>query len=199
MEQNLARLRLWDFLRVISTALVGTTSLVSLFAIPTGWSITIVPLSLLTLVAATLTVTKWKMVWIWLALLVQVFLFTLGLFATIFGLTSEGSVPVLLLMFTMILASEHTLTTTFSYSTQFSNRGNLAIQEFNAEALKRSLNHLCRRLARDGLILGIGFVLSVVAASIGTFGPAASILSDPSLYMIIASISLAALVMLKEE
>ena len=132
-------------------------------------------------------------------MLAQVFLFALGLFGVIFGFTSEGYVPVLLLAFTLILAGEHAMTTALSYSAQFSNRGELAIREFNSTALRISLNHLYERLARDGLVLGGGFVLSVVAAGLGAFSSASSILSDPSLYIVIASTSLAALLTLKED
>jgi hypothetical protein len=200
MEQNLGRLRLlWNFLRIISTGLVAATSLLILLAIPNGWLIPLVPLSGLCIVAAIIAVTQWRIAWIWLALLVLASLFVSGLLAAVFGLIGEEYVPVLLLSFTMILMSEHTLTTISSYSAQFANRGNLAIREFNVEALRNSLNHLYKRIARDSLVLVMGFVLSAAAVSVGAFGPAASILSDPSLYMVIASISLAALVMLKED
>jgi len=200
MESSVARVQLlWNFLRVISTTLVAAISLLIPLAIPTGWLIPAAPVSILAVVAAILAVTDWKTVWVWVTLFLQASLFTMGLFAVVYGLTGQESVPVLLLTFTMILASEHTLTTTLGYSIQFSNRGNLAVQEFNAEALRVSLNHLYRRLARDNLILSTGFVLSLLAASVGMFVPTAPILSDPSLYIVIASISLAALVVIKEE
>ena len=139
------------------------------------------------------------MVWVWLALLAQAFLFALALFAAVFGAISGAYVPALLLAFTMILASEHVLGRGLTYSSQFSRRGNTMIWEFNADALNATLSRLYKQLARDGLILGVGFALSIIVASLGALGPVVSVLSDPSLYMVIASISLAALVALKEE
>jgi len=200
MEESLVRLRrLWNLLRIILIGLVAGASLLALLAFPSGWLVAAVPFALLGVVAATLAVTQWEMPWVWLVLIILASLFSLGLFSAVFGLNSEGSVPLLLLMFAMILASEHVLSSTLSYSPQFSDRRDAAIWISNADTLTASLKHLYSRLARDGLILGAGFVLSVAAASIGILGPTVPILSDPSLYMVIASISLAALVILKEE
>jgi len=189
----------WNLLRVLLTGLVAATGLSILSVIPNGWLLLVVPIFTVGVVVTIFAVTQWDMVWIWVALFVQAFLFALGLSAVVFGFVGEVYVPILLLAFTMILVSEHALTTTSSYGAQFSNQRLLAVREFNAETLRVSLNHLYRRLARDTLILGAGFVMAVAVASLGTVGPGASILSDPSLYMVIASISLAALLMLKEE
>ncbi|HXX72251.1 MAG TPA: hypothetical protein VEI80_01040 [Candidatus Acidoferrales bacterium] len=200
MEENLGTVRLlWGILRIISTGLVLTTSTIILLITPATWWVSVIPFCAVSVVAAILAVAEWRMVWIWLVILVQAFIFTLALFGIVYGLIADEYVPVLLLAFTMILANEHTLTTTLSYSCQFANGGDLFVREFNAESLRISLNYLYKLLARDGLILGAGFVLSVVAVSFVTFAPAASILSDPSLYIVIASISLAALILLKEE
>jgi hypothetical protein len=200
VEQSLIRLRLlWDLLRVILVGLVAATSLLILSALPTAWWIATFPIFILDVIAAILAVTQWRMVWVWLALLAQAFLFALALFAAVFGAISGAYVPALLLAFTMILASEHVLGRGLTYSSQFSRRGNTMIWEFNADALNATLSRLYKQLARDGLILGVGFALSIIVASLGALGPVVSVLSDPSLYMVIASISLAALVALKEE
>jgi len=190
---------LWGILRLITTGLVLTTSIIILLAVPATWWVLVIPFCVVSVVAAILAVVEWRVVWIWLVILVQAFMFTLALFGIVYGLIADEYVPVLLLAFTMILADEHTLTIALSYSPQFANRGDLIVREFNAESLRISLNYLYKLLARDGLILGAGFVLSLVAASFVTFAPAASILSDPSLYIVVASISLAALILLKEE
>jgi hypothetical protein len=158
-----------------------------------------VPIFALGVAGAVLTVKDWKTVWIWMSLLAQAFLFTLGLFAVVFGLVGEGDVAILLLGFTMILTNEHAISTTMGYSAQFSNQDGLAVREFNAQALRVSLKRLYRNLARDGMILGGGFVLSVAVGSLGSLGLSASILSDPSLYMVIAAVSLAALLTSKDE
>ena len=200
MGQSLSRLELrWNLLRVILTGLVAMTCVVILLAVPTGWWVPMVPIFGLGVVGAGLAVKEWKAVWIWMSFLAQAFLLALGLFAVVFGLIAEGYVAILLLGFTMVLTSEHAMSTTMSYSAQFSNEGRLAIRELNAEALGVSLKQLYARLARDSIVLCGGFVLSIVAGSLGAFGPSASILSDPSLYMVIAAVSLAALLTSKEE
>jgi len=199
MEQDLARLDLlWTLLRAILEVLVTATFLLILLAIPMSWWMTLIPISALGVVSAFLGMKDRKIIWIWATLLAQAFLFASAISATIFGYTDEGSVPVLLLAFTMILLGEQAMTTALSYGAQFSNQGELSIREFNVKALTGSLNNLYRRLAGDGLILGSGFVLSVAAASLGAVSPN-YYLSDPSLYIVIASISLAALLTLKEE
>jgi hypothetical protein len=200
MEESLRNLRLlWGLLRVIPTGLVATASMLILLAIPATWWMPCFLISVIGTVAAILAVMQWKIAWIWVAVLVQAFLFTLGLLGVVYGFIDDWYVPILLLAFTMILASEYTLTTALSYSAQFSNRGDPTIREYNSESLRVSLNDLYRMLARNCLVLAAGFVLSVVGASVGSFAPAASILSDPSLYIVVASISLAALIVLKEE
>ena len=157
-----------------------------------------VPILALGVAGAVLAVEEWKAIWIWMSLLAQAFLVVLGLSAVFLGLIGQGYVVVLLLGFTMVLMNEHALSTAMSYSAQFSNERGITIREFNAEALGVSLKRLYRRLARDSLVLGGGFLLAVVAGSISAFAPSASILSDPSLYMVIAAITLAALLTSKE-
>jgi len=200
MEQRLAKPDwLWASLRTIPVLLVAATSLLALFVIPSEWFLPIAPIITIDVVAAIMAVTYWKTIWIWLALFAQISLFGLGLFAVLSGNTSEVYVPLLLLMFTMLLGSEHTLTTTLSYHPQFSTRDNSEVREFNAEALRVSIKHLTRKLARDSLLLGLGFVVSVMAGSLIPPLTGGSILSDPSLYLVVATVSLAALIISKDQ
>jgi len=200
MEQRLAKPGwLWACLRAISVLPVAATSLLILFVIPSGWLLPIVPVIAIDVVAAIMAITYWKTILIWVALIAQIGLFGLGLFAVLSGSTGEGYVPLLLLMFTMLLGSERTLTTTLTYSYQFSTRDNSEVREFNAEALRASIDYLPRKFARDSLILGLGFVLSLVAGSLIPPLTGSLILSDPSLYLVVATISLAALIILKDQ
>jgi hypothetical protein len=200
MEKTLGQLRLrWNLLRIISAGQVVATSLLILMAIPNGWRMVTVPVFILGSLATILTVLQWKMAWAWLTLLVQVFLFAVGLLSTVFGITSGTMVPVLLLALSMVIASEHVLSTTLKYSGQFSGRGNRSVTEFNAQALKASLDHLYRRLAWDGVVFATGFLISLTVATMGVAGPTVSFLSDPSVYALVASISLGLLVVFKDE
>ena len=200
MEQNVRNLWLrWNLLRLFAAGIISVTNLLIVRLIPGGWWLISVPALAIGFILTALAVTQWRVVWIYTALLVEAFLFTLALAATVFGFVFESYVPALLIAFTLILVSEHTLTTTASYSSQFSNQGDPAVLEFNFQTLSSSLKHLFRHLARDNLILATGFLISVAVVSLGAVGPAPSILSDPSLYMVIAAISLAGLLTMKES
>jgi hypothetical protein len=190
---------LWNLLRVISAGLAAATSLLVLVIMPSVWWIITVPVFFVVVISSSLAVAQWKIMWIWLTLVAQIFLFASALFSAVFGIIGEEFVPVLLLAFTMILASEHILTSSLKYSAQFSRSGNRTAAGFNAKALRGSLRHLYRRLARDGVVFGSGFLLSATVATIGALGPTLSILSDLSFYVIIASLSLALLIVLKED
>ena len=200
MEQAIMNLRLrWDLLRIIVGALSEFTFFILIDAIPSGWWI----LSLSALMVGTtltiLTLAQWKMVWVWSTLFVQSALFGAGLLSTLFGVTGETDVPLLLLAFLFMLVSQHVLTLLSGYSPQFSIGGSKSVMEFNVDSLKASLNHLYRRLAWDGFVFGSAFVLSVAIATMGEISPKIAILSDPSVFAIVVLIALALLVVFKEE
>ena len=200
MDQGLGRIRIsWDILRVISVGQAVATFLLILIAIPTGYWAAISPIFLVGCVAAILTVALRKIVWVWLTLLLQGTLFAVGLSSAIFGANGEAYAPLLLLAFLMAIGSEHILNMTLTYSAQFSGRANRAVAEFNAHALGLSLGHLYGRFAWDGVVFGGAFILSLVVAAMGAVGASVAILSDPSLYVILLSLSLAFLFLLKEE
>jgi hypothetical protein len=200
MEKSLGQLRFrWNLLRLISAGQAVATFLLILVAIPLSWWMVTGPVFILGCIATILTVLQWKLAWAWLTLLVQSFLFVIGLLSAVFGFASGAYVPILLLALCMVMASEHALTMTLKYSGQFSGRGNRSVIEFNAQALRASLDHVYRRLAWDGVVFGTGFLLSVAIATIGVVGPTAGFLSDPSVYALVASISLALLIMFKED
>ena len=200
MEQNLGQLRIrWNLLRITSAGEAVATLLVILLAIPTRWWMVTSPIFILGVVAITLTLVQYKIAWAWLTMLVQAALFTVGLSSTISGINGEAYVPLLLLAFLMGIASDHILNMALNYSGQFSQLGNRAVAEFNVSALKTSLGDLYRRIAWDGVVFGSAFLLSITVAPLGAVGATVAVLSDPSVYVILLSISLAALVMLKEE
>ena len=200
MEQNLGQLWIhWNLLRLTSAGEAVATFLVILLAIPAGWWIVTVPIFLLGIIATTLTLVQYKIAWAWLTVLAQGALFTVGLFSAIFEINGEAYVPLLLLGFLMSIASDHILSLTLNYSGQFSRRGRSAVAEFKVPALRASLGDLCRRIAWDGIVFGGAFLLSIAIAALGAVGATVTLLSDPSLYVILLTISLAALIMLKGE
>jgi len=199
MESSLARLRLrWNLLRTFSAALVLITYLVILLAIPNWWAFA-VPALILGAVTTVLAMLQWKRIWIWVTILTQGFVFAIGLVSTLLGVTGASGVSILLLAFPMILISEHVLSVALNYSGQFSEHRNRSVMEFNANALTTSIDYAYKRLAQDGLLFGVAFLgaLSVAAASV--VSPAIAGISDPSVYVIVASISLALLIAFKQD
>jgi len=198
MEQARLGIR-WNLLRVFSATIAVATFLLIFVAIPTRWLIVTSPLFILGLIATTLTVIQSKIAWSRLTTAVQGLLLAVALLSTTFGINDEAYAPLLLLAFTMTIASDHFLSTTLNYSGQFSQPGSSTVSEFNAPAISASLGDLYRRFARDGLVFGVAFLLSIGVAAMGGMGAAVTVLSDPSLYVILLTISLAFLLVLKEE
>ena len=197
MEHRLAQLMSrWNILRIFATTQLAATYLLLLLLTPSNWWTVVTPVLIFGGITAALAAVQLRVVWAWLTLVLQVFLFGVGLFAIVSGIIGEENVPILLLAFTMLILGEHILSLIMKYAGQFSRPENLL--GFNLLALSSSLHQLYRKLARDCLIFSGGFLFSLGVAAVVTVGPV-GFLSDPSLYAILAAISLALLVVLKEE
>jgi hypothetical protein len=200
MDQTIRQPTLgWNLLRLVSAAQAVTTYLLILAATPTRWWIVTGPIFVVGCIAAILAIVQCRVIWAWLTMLLQAALFGVGLFSTVFRISDETYVPLLLLAFLMAIASEHVLSVTLNYSAQFSRRGTRTVTEFNAQALRTSLGNLYGMLAWDAVIFGGVFLISLIVASLGAVGATITMLSDPSLYVALMSITLAFLFVLKEE
>lgn len=200
MEQTIGQLTIrWNLLRIIAAGQAVATFLLILAGIPTRWWPVTGPIFVIGCIATILTAAQCKVAWAWLTEVLQGALFATGLFSMISGINDEAYVPLLLLAFLMAIASEHVLSVILKYSPQFSLRGNHTVVEFNAHALRASLGHVYGRLARDGVVFGVAFLLSIAVASLGAVGMTIPVLSDPSLYLILVSISLAFLFVFEEQ
>ena len=153
---------------------------------------------LIGIAVTSLALVKYDLIWNKITLLAQSILFAIALLTAIStGGAAEG-IPILLLAFVMILGTEQVLSLISNYGAQFSLSNSAPI--FNVPTLQRSLDHLYRRLAWDGAIFSAGYLFSVAVVSMGNFlGPVAPALSDISVYVLVTSISLAILIVLKEE
>jgi hypothetical protein len=201
MDNSLASLQVrWSIVRILCLVLAFATSLSTLWATPIPWWPATASTVVFALTTAFMSVTYWRRVWIRLTLLSQAVLFIVGLFSSVFVSTAaESLAPVLLLAFCLILGEEHALTSALRYSAQFSQREKDHVSEFNAQALNASLNDLYRKLTSGGIVFVAGFLLSASVATLGEIGGSVWLLSDPALYVIVASISLAFLVALKTD
>lgn len=201
MEGSLANLRRrWNVLRGFASAIAIATFTLILSTIPTTiWIFWLLAL-VVGVVTSIIALVKCDFAWNTLTLVEQGVLFAVALVS---GFSRGGpgeNFPILLLAFVMILASEHVLSLISQYSVQFPTSNSALGMDFNVPILRRSLDRLYRRLARDGAVFGMGFVLSVaVASGGGILSPIAPVLSDVSLYVLVTSIALAILIVSKEE
>ena len=200
MEQSLSPITLrWNLLRIITLSELAACSLLILVTITRTWWSLAVPVLSLGLIFAALTLIRPRPTLMRVTLLAQGSLFALALGQSILGITLAVNVPILLFVFTIFLAAEHSLTLIMTYAQQFSKPKDGSISIFNLPVLHTSLDRLYRKIAWDGVIFGMGFLLSVAIAIFATNGPVVGFLADPSLYAIIVSLSVAMLIVLKDQ
>ncbi len=139
-------------------------------------------------------------IWAKMALLTQAVLFSFAILAYANSRSAPNNLPMLLLTFITILFNAEMLTRIPTYQKQFSMRIEDLVNSANSISLKKSLDQLYVKQGRLAIILGTSFLLTIVVLLLGTtLGSAAPILSDPSLYMVVVSISLMFLLALREK
>jgi hypothetical protein len=149
---------------------------------------------------STVALMKCDVTWSRITLLAQSILFAIALLSAISAGGPGEEVPILLLAFVMILGTEQVLSLISNYGAQFSLNDSAPVALFNVPVLQRSLDSLYRRLARNGVIFVAGYLLSVaVVAMSSLLSPVTPVLSDISVYVLVTSISLAILIVLREE
>jgi len=201
MESSLATLRLrWNLLRGVASAIAIATFTIILSTIPvTIWFLWVLAL-LVGVVISILALVKCDLAWSRLTLLGQGVLLAIALLSVLSTGGPGENVPILLLAFVMILASEHILSLVSQYGVQFSTSNSAMRMDFNVPILQRSLDRLYRRLAWDGAIFSTGYLLSVAVASVGgILSPITPVLSDVSVYVLVTAIALAILMVSKAE
>ena len=201
MESSLRNLRLrWNLLRAIGASIAIVTFTLILVTIPVGiWILWVLPL-LIGVGVTIFAVIKCDVTWSRITLLAQSVLFAIALLSAISARGPVEDVPILLLAFVMIVGTEQVLTLISNYGVQFSISDSDFVTNFNIPTLQRSLDSLYRRLAWNGVIFGTAYLLSIAVAFLGSFlSPVAPILSDISVYVLVASIFLAILIVLRAE
>jgi len=193
------RLR-WNLLRTLSAALVMSAFVLSVVAMPVGFSLLMLVGLILGVVLTVFTLFRFDLIIRRVTLVAESLLFTMALSSSISGTVVPENVPILLLAFVTILCSEQTLTLISSYSFQFSKERQEPLFDFNAPTLERSLDQLYRRLTSNGAVYATSYLVALVMLSIGpALGSVVPIFSDVSIYVIVTSIALAFLVILKED
>lgn len=108
--------------------------------------------------------------------------------------------PVLLLGYVMLLFGVELLTITCRYRDIYARLS--SDSEFNPHVLlfRKSLRYLYDKIARLGVIFGTSYVVTIGALFLGAkITSFVAGLSDISLYLVVVSISLALLILIKEE
>ena len=201
MENSVVKLRLrWNLLRVMAAAIAITTFILALTRIPAAiWILGVLVLPIGITVSA-LAVVKCDVTWSRITLIAQSTLFAIALLSAISAGESEEGVPILLLIFVMILGTEQVLSLISNFGTQFSLSASTPVIGFNMPTLQRSLDQLYRTLAWDGVLFTAAYLLSLSILAVGSFiSPVAPVLSDISVYVLVTSISLAILIVSREE
>ncbi len=201
MENSLTALRLrWKLLRGVASAIVIATFTLILSTIPaTFWILWLLAL-LIGVFTSVVALVKCDLIWNRLTLLGQGILLTIALLSAFSARVPGENVPILLLAFVMVLATEHLLSLISQYSAQFSSSNSATGMDFNVTVLQQSLDRLYRRLAWDGAIFGAGYMLALAVATVGNIlGSIAPVLSDVSVYVLVTSIALAILIVSKDE
>ena len=201
MENSVVKLRLrWNLLRVMAAAIAITTFILALTRIPAAiWILWVLEL-LIGVIVSAFAVVKCDVTWSRITLIAQSTLFAIALLSAISAGESEEGVPILLLIFVMILGSEQVLSLISNFGTQFSLSASTPVIGFNMPTLQRSLDQLYRTLAWDGVLFTAAYLLSLSILAVGSFiSPVAPVLSDISVYVLVTSISLAILIVSREE
>jgi len=201
MENSVVKLRLrWNLLRVMAAAIAITTFILALTRIPAAiWILWVLEL-LIGVIVSAFAVVKCDVTWSRITLIAQSTLFAIALLSAISMGESEEGVPILLLIFVMILGSEQVLSLISNFGTQFSLSASTPVIGFNMPTLQRSLDQLYRTLAWDGVLFTAAYLLSLSILAVGSFiSPVAPVLSDISVYVLVTSISLAILIVSREE
>jgi len=201
MENSVVKLRLrWNLLRVMAAAIAITTFILALTRIPAAIWILWVLVLLIGVIVSAFAVVKCDVTWSRITLIAQSTLFAIALLSAISAGESEEGVPILLLIFVMILGSEQVLSLISNFGTQFSLSASTPVIGFNMPTLQRSLDQLYRTLAWDGVLFTAAYLLSLSILAVGSFiSPVAPVLSDISVYVLVTSISLAILIVSREE
>jgi small-conductance mechanosensitive channel len=200
MEYSVKSIRLsWDFLRGIAGFTEFLTFAIIAAMIPPQLGVLRIPALIVGVVISALAAFKCSLMWARIALISEISFFFIPITWAVFS-SASSVVPVLLLAFVMMMFSEHIVSLFSEYRHQFSTLVGERVLDFNSPALGRSLAGLYRRLARNGILYACCYVITIGVLLTGLgFSRVAPILSDVSLYILVISISLALLVVMKED
>ena len=132
--------------------------------------------------------------------LAQAFLFSISLVSETSLKTVSANLPVLLLTFVMLLFGVELLTLVLSHHRQVSDWLRETGLGSNAFMMSKSIGDIQGRLAQFGIIFAACYLLTVGVLFVSELvAPLAPMLSDIGVYLVLTSVSLALLIILKED
>jgi hypothetical protein len=190
----------WILLRGLSSFWLVLTAFVIVAFYPT-WLFSITVLGpIVVAVFSLLAISKGHPAWGKASLLTQAILFSILLVSDTLMKAVSTNLPILLLTFVMLLFGVEFLTLVLSRHRQVSNWLEDTESESSSLMVNKSLRDIHQKLARFGIIfagcyvltIGVLFLSEVVASFV-------SVLSDIAVYVVLTSVSLALLIILKED
>jgi hypothetical protein len=134
------------------------------------------------------------------ALIVGAFLFSLSLTLHLAVGTILEALPTLLLAYVMILFSVEALDLIGTHAPAHSDEMYALLVTRANPAVQESLEHMFRKFARLALLFGACYIFAIGAVSAGDlFVSVSPLLSDVSIYIVAVSVSLALLLILRED
>ena len=190
----------WNLLQGLSSFWLVLTAFAIVSSYPT-WLFSITVLGpIVVAVFSLLAISKGNPAWGKASLLTQAILFSISLISDTLVKAVSANLPVLLLTFVMLLFGVEFLTLILSRHRQVSNWLGGTEFESNALMVNKSLRDIREKLTRFGIIFAGCYVLTIgvlfLSEVVGSF---ASILSDIAVYVVLTSVSLALLIILKED
>jgi hypothetical protein len=190
----------WVLLRGLSSFWLALTALAIVSSYPPGlFSITVLGPVIVTIFSL-LAVSKGNAACGRASLLAQAILFSISLISDTLMKAVSANLAILLLTFVMLLFGVEFLTLVLSHHRQISNWLEDTEFEPNALMVNKSLRDIGRKLARFGIIFAGCYVLTIGVLFVSEIAASlAPVQSDISVYVVLISISLALLIILRED
>jgi hypothetical protein len=190
----------WNLARILVLALLSLTFILLLVSVPEVLILPAVSVSVLGVLFGAWALLKASKVWARAALIAVALLFSLSMTIQLALGSILYNLPVVLLAYLIILFLVEAFDLLWKDFPMHS-RQMWALQASHAiPAIEKSLQHMFRKFARVGLMLGACYFSTLAAVSFGSFFASISPLaSDTSIYIVAVSISLALLLILRED
>jgi hypothetical protein len=147
-----------------------------------------------------LAVSTGKPEWGKFSLMAEAVLFSISLMSDTFSENVSAGMPVLLLTFIMLLFGAEFLNLVLTHHGQMSNWLSDNALKANASMMNKSIRAIQARLTQFGMVFAACYLLTIgVLFSSEMISSLAPVLSDIGVYVVLASVSLALIVILKDD